>query len=404
MKLNLVWLFLLLFFCLSFSAQETVSVKNLVNDYAEILDEQTEKSLESRLKDFRNSTNPPVEIAVVIVKTTNKKPISDYSLAVAQNWRKNNPLKNSESLLLFIALEDRKYFTQTSSAIQKDLPDETVAQIQRDFLVPAFRAENYAKGITDTLNAYITRLATARNIGLKQFHQFPTKAYTLEDSLQAVVVTTADWNKIQGTAQLFERKNTNEKWLAAGKSFQVVIGENGFALDSSMTGRLNKTDAAREFKKEGDGKSPAGIFPLLSAFGSTAKPAFVKVPYTQLEERTECVDDPKSFHYNKIVNRIQVGIFDWKSSEKMLEIGEQYDLGVFVAYNSNPVVKGNGSCIFLHIWKNAESGTTGCTAMERADMEKVLGWLEANKNPVLVQLPAEYYKSYQTSWKLPPIK
>jgi D-alanyl-D-alanine dipeptidase len=403
MKLNLVWLFLLLF-CFNSLAQETVSVKNLVNDYAEVLDEQTEKSLESRLKDFRASTNPPVEIALVTVKTTNRTPIFEYSLAVARDWRKNNPLKNSESLLLFISLEDRKYFTQTSEAIQKDLPDEAVGQIQRDFIVPAFRAGNYVKGITDTINAYIAKLATARNIRLKQFHQFPTKAYSLEDSLQAVVVTAKDWNQMQGKAQLFERKNLNAEWSAVGKSFAVVIGANGFALDNATTGRLNKTNVSRPLKKEGDGKSPAGIFPLLSAFGSTAKPAFVKVPYTRLEARTECVDDPNSFHYNKIVNRIQVGIFDWKSSEKMLEIGEQYDLGVFVAYNSNPVVKGNGSCIFLHIWKNAGSGTAGCTAMERADMEKVLGWLEENKNPVLIQMPVEYYKSYQNSWKLPKIK
>jgi D-alanyl-D-alanine dipeptidase len=400
MKLNLVWLFLFVF-CINSWAQETISVKNLVNDYAEVLDAQTEKYLESRLKDFRASTNPPVEIAVVTVKNTNRKPISDYSLAVARDWRKNNPLKNSEGLLLFISLEDRKYFTQTSAPIRKDLPDETIGQIQLDFLVPALRAENYRKGILDTINAYIAKLAAARNIGLKQFHLYPTKAYSLEDSLQAVVVTTRDWNEVQGAAQLFERKSANAKWIAAGKSFPVVIGINGFALGNEMAGKLNKTDAARPFKKEGDGKSPAGIFPLLSAFGSTAKPAFVKLPYTQLEERTECVDDPKSFHYNKIVNRIDVGIFDWKSSEKMLAVGEEYDLGIFVAYNSNPVVRENGSCIFLHIWKNAESGTAGCTAMERADMEKILGWLEANKNPVLVQLPAEAYKSYQASWKLP---
>lgn len=403
MKLNLVWLFLFVFYINSW-AQETVSVKNLVNDYAEVLDEQTEKFLESRLKDFRAATDPPVEIAVVTVKTTNKKPIFDYSLAVARNWRKTSRLKNSEGVLLFISLEDRKYFTQTSSAIQKDLPDAAVAQIQRDFLVPAFRAENYAKGITDTLNAYIAKLAAARDIRLKQFHQFPIKAYTLDDSLQAVVVTTGDWNRTQGTAQLFERKNLNAQWLAAGKSFPVVVGKNGLALADEMTGKLNKTGVARPLKKEGDGKSPAGIFPLLSAFGSIAKPAFVKVPYTQLEERTECVDDPQSFHYNKIVNRIQVGIFDWKSSEKMLAVGAEYDLGVFVAYNSNPVVKGNGSCIFLHIWKNADSATAGCTAMERADMEKVLSWLDAGKNPSLIQMPVEYYKSYQNSWKLPKIK
>ncbi|HLM01252.1 MAG TPA: L,D-transpeptidase family protein, partial [Pyrinomonadaceae bacterium] len=182
------------------------------------------------------------------------------------------------------------------------------------------------------------------------------------------------------------------------------IGKNGFALGEGMRDKLDKTDLPRPFKKEGDGKSPAGVYALTSAFGTAPKPDFVKLPYTRLEEWTECVDDPKSSHYNKIVDRMKVGNFDWKSSEKMLEIGAEYDLGVTVAYNSNPVRKEHGSCIFLHIWKDAENATEGCTAMSRADMEKVLSWLDAAKNPALVQMPGEYYKYHQTSWKLPKIK
>jgi D-alanyl-D-alanine dipeptidase len=131
------------------------------------------------------------------------------------------------------------------------------------------------------------------------------------------------------------------------------------------------------------------------------KPDFVKLPFTQLEEFTECVDDTKSSHYNKIVNRMQVGNFDWQSSEKMLAVGAEYDLGVFVAHNSNPVTKGAGSCIFLHIWKDAESGTAGCTAMTRENLETILTRIDAAKNPVLIQLPEDTYKQYQTKWKLP---
>jgi L,D-peptidoglycan transpeptidase YkuD (ErfK/YbiS/YcfS/YnhG family) len=224
------------------------------------------------------------------------------------------------------------------------------------------------------------------------------------NSLQAVAVTTKSWSGVQGKAQLFERKSAKAKWKAVGKSFPVVIGKNGFALGEGMPDKLNKMDVVRPYKIEGDGKSPAGVFALTSAFGTAAKPALVSLPYTQLEEWTECVDDSKSSHYNKIVDRMKVGNYDWQSSEKMLEIGTEYDLGVFVAYNSNPVRKRGGSCIFLHIWKNAESGTAGCTAMERANMEKVLGWLDVSKNPVLIQMPEEHYKYYQASWKLPPIK
>lgn len=231
----------------------------------------------------------------------------------------------------------------------------------------------------------------------------PTRTVPFSESRQTILVTTKDWSSTQGTAQLFERKKTTSKWKAVGKSFPVVIGKNGFALGVEMPDKRDKTDIVQPYKQEGDGKSPIGVFPLTSAFGTIDKPEYVKLPYTKLEEWTECVDDVKSTHYNKIVNRMQVGIFDWKSSEKMLEIGAQYDLGVFVAYNSNPVRKSSGSCIFLHIWKDEKSGTEGCTAMSRDNIEMVLRWLDAGKNPYLIQMPEGYIESYKT-WKLPKHK
>ena len=230
----------------------------------------------------------------------------------------------------------------------------------------------------------------------------PKPAISFSESLQAVVITTKDWSAIQGTAQLFERKNISSDWKAIGKSFPVVVGKNGMAWSDGLN-ELPSDTGRLLMKTEGDGKSPAGIFNLSSAFGTIEKSDKIKLPYTKLEQWTECVDDVKSSHYNRIVNRIQVGNFDWKSSEKMLEVGAQYDLGVFVEHNSEKQA-GGGSCIFLHIWKNESSGTAGCTAMARENIEIVLQWLDAKKNPVLIQLPLEDYRKFQTSWKLPKLK
>ncbi len=221
-------------------------------------------------------------------------------------------------------------------------------------------------------------------------------------SFQAVVVTTKDWSAIQGEARLFERKNISSDWKAIGKSFPIVVGKNGMAWSDGLN-ELPSDTGRLLMKTEGDGKSPAGIFNLSSVFGTIEKSDKIKLPYTKLEQGTECVDDVKSSHYNRIVNRTQVGNFDWQSSEKMLEVGAQYDLGVFVEHNFEKQA-GGGSCIFLHIWKDAITGTAGCTAMARRNMETVLYWLDAKKNPVLIQLPAEDYKKLQTSWKLPKLK
>lgn len=218
------------------------------------------------------------------------------------------------------------------------------------------------------------------------------------ESLQAVVVTSMEWEATQGTARLFERTNPRAKWKSVGDQFAVVVGRSGmaWAIDSAP-------ENITEFKKEGDGKAPAGMFPLTFVFGSATKPEQLEFPYTKIEQFTECVDDPKSTHYNKIVDRMKVGIFDWKSSEKMLEVGEEYGLGVFVAYNSFPVRSENGSCIFLHVWKDASTPTAGCTAMERLDLERLITWLDASKTPYLVQMPDGELKKFRNKWKLPKI-
>lgn len=229
----------------------------------------------------------------------------------------------------------------------------------------------------------------------------PPVKLPFERSLQAVVVTTADWNAVQGKARVFERKNEKAQWKAVGEEFPVVVGRSGLGLDSQMNWGFGG-ELPSVFKKEGDGKAPGGLFPVTMTFGTADIGS--KLPFTKLDGFTECVDDVNSRWYNKIVNRMHVGIFDWKSSEKMLAVGPQYDLGVFVAYNSYPVVAGNGSCIFLHIWKDAETGTAGCTAMERKNLEKLVKWLDPKKNPYLIQMAETYYNNRARSFKLPMLK
>ena len=230
----------------------------------------------------------------------------------------------------------------------------------------------------------------------------PVAPIPFSKSLQAVVVTTKDWSAFQGTAQMFERKSAKAKWKPVGESFAVVVGKNGMAWGAG----LNElpSDTRLLMKTEGDGKAPAGIFSLTTSFGSAEKPDFIKLPYQKLEEYTECVDDVKSTHYNRIVDRMKVGNFDWKSSEKMLAVGAEYELGITVAHNTNPVTAGGGSCIFLHIWKDADTGTAGCTAMERANLEAILKWVNPKKNPVLIQLSEDSYKQFQDKWKLPKLQ
>lgn len=129
-----------------------------VNDYAGVIDPATKQQLESRLSDFKNRTNPQVELAVAVVRTTGDRPIFEYSLAVSRGWGIGSKADDNPSALLFVAIDDRKYFTQVSKDLEDELPDGVAGSLQRQYLVPEFRKGNYAKGIADTMDAYIRQI------------------------------------------------------------------------------------------------------------------------------------------------------------------------------------------------------------------------------------------------------
>lgn len=214
---------------------------------------------------------------------------------------------------------------------------------------------------------------------------------------QLLVVTTRNWNEIQGSLQLYEREENDTTWYPKGERIPVVIGKTGLAWGIGLHPKIAQTP----FKAEGDGKSPAGIFSLGTAFGfaSNNEMSSLKIEYLQLNEDIEAVDDPLSRHYNQIVNRKEV-ILDWCSSEKM---GTEplYKIGLVINHNFPNPQAGAGSAIFLHIWRNKCSGTAGCTAMSEENLSKVLSWLNVSKYPVLVQLPIFGYHELKDGWNLP---
>lgn len=210
---------------------------------------------------------------------------------------------------------------------------------------------------------------------------------------QLIVVTSDSWNKIEGKMNVYEY--IKGKWMPVFKNIPIVTGKSGMAWGKGLhDSKLNKG----KLKKEGDGNAPAGIYKLSGLFGYediTAKMNSLKV-----DERTFCVDDSKSIHYNKIVKTDTLKK-DWNSAETMRMKSDAYKFGIFVDYNVNPVSPGNGSCIFMHIWSGSSSPTAGCTAMKEEDILKLIGFLDKKKNPILVQVPTAGYEKMKQLYKLP---
>jgi L,D-peptidoglycan transpeptidase YkuD (ErfK/YbiS/YcfS/YnhG family) len=231
-------------------------------------------------------------------------------------------------------------------------------------------------------------------------------------STQMIAVTTSDWNAVDGQLRRYERATPRETWSQVGEPISIVVGKNGlgWGIGVIATDDPEVRSASDPVKKEGDGKAPAGVFALGTAFGYASQPLRgLKLPYLSLTASIKCVDDAGSKYYNRLVDRSTVAP-DWNSSEDMRSTGELYRWGIVVGHNGmasevngNPSTPGGGSCIFLHIWRSSGQGTVGCTAMPQVELETLLTWLDPTRKPLLVQLPAPEYGRLIDRWKLPAL-
>ncbi|HTV89165.1 MAG TPA: L,D-transpeptidase family protein [Stellaceae bacterium] len=119
----------------------------------------------------------------------------------------------------------------------------------------------------------------------------------------------------------------------------------------------------RADKHEGDGASPAGTFALVRAFyrpDRIVPPPATGLPLAPLRPDDGWVDDPADPQYNRLVRLPYPA-----HHEEMWRADGLYDLVVVIGYNTDPVVPGRGSAIFLHCASPDFAPTVGCIAIAR---------------------------------------
>lgn len=165
---------------------------------------------------------------------------------------------------------------------------------------------------------------------------------------------------------LYAMEKLENKWQAAFEPFDAVIGRKGFAPE--------------EEKREGDGRTPSGIYPLKMTFGYDES-IKTKMPYRQALADDIWIDDPNAEDYNRWVKKSETRS---TSYEIMKHDDNLYKYGIVIEYNTDPIIKGNGSAIFLHIWKGAGTTSAGCVAVSEEDIIKILGWLDPAASPLII--------------------
>lgn len=182
-------------------------------------------------------------------------------------------------------------------------------------------------------------------------------------SAQLVIVLPEKDSPVR--SRLYALEKADGGWHTVIDGAPATGGHNGFAPPGQ--------------KREGDGKTPSGIFKIAYAFGYGPS-CNTGLDYRQATENDYWIDDPRSPRYNRWIT----GPPGKYSHEKMKRKDHLYRYGIVVEYNMDPVVKGKGSAIFIHVWRAPGKPTAGCVAVSEETIKKLLAFLEKQKQPVVI--------------------
>ena len=138
-----------------------------------------------------------------------------------------------------------------------------------------------------------------------------------------------------------------------GRRFACAIGSGG----------------VRSNKREGDGATPAGRFPLRRVLyrADRMAPPRTVLPIAPLSPHDGWCDDPGHPLYNEPLR-----LPHHARHEELWRADHVYDLIVILGHNDAPAVPGLGSAVFLHVAQRDYAPTAGCVAVASGDLLAIL--------------------------------
>jgi len=178
---------------------------------------------------------------------------------------------------------------------------------------------------------------------------------------QAVVVTAPEYGATTATLTAYEREAAG--WRVVFGPWAARVGSRGMAPEGA--------------KREGDGRTPSGVFGFDFFFGVAPDPG-VRFPYRSITQAAVWDDDPASPLYNQWVD---LGSQSAGVDPEPMYTRPAYDHGAVIAYNTTRT-PGLGSAIFLHV--STGGPTAGCVSLPADQLVQVLRWLDPARGPRIV--------------------
>ncbi|MCK4629108.1 MAG: TPM domain-containing protein, partial [Sedimentisphaerales bacterium] len=137
--------------------------KTYVSDRAGVIDSGNERQLVGLLQELEQKTQS--RFIVLTVNTTGGVPIENYALERARQW-KFGTNREGASLLVVVAVKDKKFRVETGYRHEGTLPDGLIWKIREDYFKPNFRKNRFSQGIFEGTAALAAVVAKEKGVTL----------------------------------------------------------------------------------------------------------------------------------------------------------------------------------------------------------------------------------------------
>ena len=203
-------------------ALDVPPLRGRVNDYAGVMGQEQVRGLEARLARFEQETGH--QVAVLTIPTLEGEDIEGFGIRVAESW-KIGKKGFDNGVILVVAVKDRRLRLEVGYGLEGVLPDAIANRIISDYIVPRFRAQDYAGGIIAGMDAV---LKVIRNEPLPESaRKRGTGQGSGVHSIAMLIITLALF-ALMAFASSANRRSNN-MWGARGRRHgPFILGPGGF--------------------------------------------------------------------------------------------------------------------------------------------------------------------------------
>jgi uncharacterized protein len=121
---------------------DQLQANNYVNDFAGVMDAGSVERINQLAKELQDKTG--AQFAVLTVRTLEGMEVSDFANRLFQHWGVGD--KRDRGVLIVLAVEERKYWTEVGYGLEPILPDGKVGGFGRE-VVPFLREGRYGAAL-----------------------------------------------------------------------------------------------------------------------------------------------------------------------------------------------------------------------------------------------------------------